>query len=185
MMKKGKLPLPPKYWVYLFAFGVLAVLLFVNIFATDGLTGEKEFWDFSQQVWCYFVLFLLTEIVIALFMFLFGVKAGKLSANRQEQIEHYFEGFRYIGIKPGDYDYVWFDFSGTGRAKIAKLNDVFYLYVEAFDRKTETWNAVNTVSVSDSLEDVRKTLFYEFDFFCEANAAIDEHGNEVFKESRL
>ena len=183
-MKKKTFPLPKKYWVYLFAFGVLAVLLFVNIFVTNGLTGEKEFWDFRQQDWCYFVLFLLTEIVIALFMFLFATKAGKLYMNKQKQIERYFEGFRYIGIKPGDYDYIWFDFSGTERAKIVKLNDVFYLYVEAFDPKTETWNAVNSVSVFDSLEEVRKTLFYEFDFFCEENAAIDEHGDEVFKETR-
>ena len=112
-------------------------------------------------------------------------RAGKLSSNRQKQIENYFEGFRYTGIKPGDYDYIWFDFSGTERAKIAKMNDVFYLYVEAFDCETETWDAVNTVSVYDSLEDVRKTLFYEFDFFCEENAAIDKHGDEVFKESQL
>lgn len=184
-MKKAEFPFPKKYWIYVSVSGVFAILLFVNIFVTDGLTGEKEFGDFSQQDWCYFALFLLTEIVIALFMFLFAVKAGKLSVNRQKQIEHYFEGFRYIGIKPGDYDYVWFDFSGTERAKIAKLNDVFYLYIEAFDRKTETWNAVNTVRVSDSLEAVRKILFYEFDFFCEENAAIDEHGDEIFKESQL
>ena len=184
-MKKAEFPFPKKYWIYVSVCGVFAILLFVNIFVTDSLTGEKELWDFSQQDWCYFALFLLTEIVIALFMFLFAVKAGKLSVNRQKQIEHYFEGFRYIGIKPVDYDYVWFDFSGTKRAKIAKLNDVFYLYIEAFDRKTETWNAVNTVSVSDSLEDVRKILFYEFDFFCEEYAAIDEHGDEVFKESQL
>ena len=184
-MKKTEFPFPRKYWIYMSICGVFAILLFVNIFVTDGLTGEKEFWDYSQQDWCYFALFLLTEIVIALFMFLFAVKAGKLSINRQKQIENYFEGFRYTGIKPGDYDYIWFDFSGTERAKIAKMNDVFYLYVEAFDCKTETWNAVNTVSVSDSLEDVRKILFYEFDFFCEENAAIDKHGDEVFKESQL
>ena len=184
-MKKTKFPFPRKYWIYVSICGVFAILLFVNIFVTDGLTGEKEFWDFSQQDWCYFALFLLTEIVIALFMFLFAVKAGKLSINRQKQIENYFEGFRYTGIKPGDYDYIWFDFSGTERAKIVKVNDVFYLYVEAFDCETETWNAVNTVSVYDSLEDVRKTLFYEFDFFCEENAAIDKHGDEVFKESQL
>ena len=125
-MKKAEFLFPKKYWIYVSVCGVFAILLFVNIFVTDGLTGEKEFWYFSQQDWCYFALFLLTEIVIALFMFLFAVKAGKLSLNRQKQIELYFEDFRYIGIKPGDYDYVWFDFSGTERAKIAKLNDVFF-----------------------------------------------------------
>ena len=184
-MKKTEFPFPKKYWIYVSICGVFAVLLFVNIFVADGLTGEKEFWDFSQQDWCYFALFLLTEIVIALFIFLFAVKAGKLSINRQKQIEHYFEGFRYTGIKPEGYDYIWFDFSGSERAKIVKLNGAFYLYVEAFDPKIETWNAVNTVSVFDSLEEVRKTLFYEFDFFCEENAAIDEHGDEVFKESQI
>ena len=73
-MKKTEFPFPRKYWIYVSIFGVFAILLFVNIFVTDGLTGEKEFWDFSQQDWCYFALFLLTEIVIALFMFLFAVK---------------------------------------------------------------------------------------------------------------
>lgn len=181
-MKETTFPFPKKYWVYLVFCVVLGVLLFINIFVADGLTGEKEFWDFTQQDWLYFAVFLLTEIIIGFFLFFFAVKAGKLSMKRQKKVEQYFDQLKYSGIKPGDCDYIWFDFSGDERAKIVKLGDVQYLYVEGFDYKTESWNAVNTVSIFSSLAEIKKVLFYEFDFFCEENTLLDKHGDEMFRE---
>lgn len=36
-------------------------------------------------------------------------------------------------------------------------------------------------SVYDNLEAVKKALFYECDFYCEENAELDKHGEEIYK----
>ena len=59
-MRNTRFPLPRRYWVYIIICGVLGILLFVNIFSTDALTGEKDFCDFTQRDWRNFALFLLT-----------------------------------------------------------------------------------------------------------------------------
>lgn len=182
-MKNTRFPLPKKYWMYIKALVALGVILFANIFIMVGLTEGKELRRFTQQDWLYFAIFLIIEIVIALLMFLFAIKAGKLSAARKKQMEQYFELFKYAGIGPGEYDHVWFDCSGVERAKIVKIGDAFHLYVEDFDQRTLDWTPANTVSVFKSMEEVKRALFYEFDFFCEENAIADEHGNAVFKDS--
>lgn len=163
---------------------VLAVLLFANIFVTVGLTGKKELSDFTQQNWCHFALFLLAEVLLIILMAFFAIKAGRIINERDRQVEEYFEQFKYAGLKPGDYDHIWFDFSGDERAKIVKLGDVYYLYVESFDQKTESWNPVNTVSVFDTLAEIKKVLFDEFDFFCEENTVLDQHGDEMFRNKQ-
>lgn len=54
--------------------------------------------------------------------------------------------------------------------------------VESFDSKTESWNPVNTVSVFSTLAEIKKSLFYEFDFFCEENTVLDFDGDEMFRD---
>ena len=90
---------------------------------------------------------------------------------------------KYLGIKPGDYDYVWFDFSNTERALILKQNDRFMLYVQEYDEHTGNWENLSGVNVYDSLEALKKALFYECDFYCEENAELDKHGDEIYKET--
>lgn len=181
-MKYDRFPFPVKYWVYAALVFVLGILLFVNIFVTSELTGDKEFLDFTQQNWQYFVLSMLVECILGLLLFFFAFKARKLSVTRQKLIEQYYEESKFAGMKPGDVDYIWFDFNGDERAKIVKLGDVYYLYVENYDWKTESWTPINTVSVFDSLGEIKKALFYDFDFYCEENTVLDQHGNEVFRD---
>ena len=181
-MRSTKFPLPKEYWMYIILCAALGILLFVNIFITDGITGEKEFWDFTQQDWYHFALFLLTEVLIILLMAFGAIKAGKLVNKQEKQVKQYFDQFKYAGTKPGDYDNIWFDFSGDERARIVKLSDVYYLYVESFNYKTESWDPVNNASVFHSLAEIKKVLFYEFDFFCEENAVLDRHGDEIFRD---
>ena len=181
-MRNTKFPLPKKYWMYVILCAALGILLFVNIFITDGITGEKEFWDFAQQDWYHFALFILTEVFIILLMAFLAIKAGKLVNKQEKQVKQYFDQFKYAGTKPGDCDRIWFDFSGDERAKIVKLSDVYYLYVESFNYKTESWDPVNTVSVFRSLAEIKKALFYEFDFFCEENTVLNRHGDEIFRD---
>jgi len=90
MMKNVKFPLPKKYWIYMSLIALFAVLVFVNVFATNGLNNEKELWEFNQKDWCYFLVFLLTEIIIGIFMFFFAVKAGRISISNQKHIAHYY-----------------------------------------------------------------------------------------------
>ena len=143
---------------------------------------RKEFWDFAQQDWYHFALFLLTEVFIILLMAFWAIKAGKFANKQEKQVKQYFDQVKYAGIKPGDCDHIWFDFSGDERAKIVKLSDVYYLYVESFNYKTESWDPVNTVSVFRSLAEIKKALFYEFDFFCEENTVLNRHGDEIFRD---
>lgn len=181
-MTTTKFPLPKKYWIYIILCIALGISLFVNIFVTAEITDNKEFWDFTQQDWHYFALFLLAEIIIVFLMFIFSTKAGKLNIKRESDVRQYYEHFKFSGIKLGDYDYVWFDFSEDERAKIVKQGDAYNLYVECFDYKTESWNPINAVTVCGSLEEIKKVLFFEFDFFCEENTVLDKHGDEVFRE---
>ena len=88
---------------------------------------------------------------------------------------------KFSGIKPGDYDYIWFDFDMTERALILKQGEIYKLNVQEYDERTDDWNSVNSVSMYDDLNKLKYALFYEFDFFCEENAELDEHGDEMFK----
>ncbi len=181
-MRNTRFPLPKKYWMYIILCAVLGILLFVNIFVTDGITGEKEFRDFTQQDWYCFVVFLLIEILLILLMAFFAIKGGRLIHKQEEQVKQYLDRFKYAGTKPGDCDHIWFDFSGVERAKIVKSGDVYCLYVESFHHKTESWEPINTVSVFSSLSEIKKALFYEFDFFCEENTVLDRRGDEIFRD---
>lgn len=181
-MRNTKFPLPKKYWIYVILCAASAILMFVNIFVTDGITGEKEFWDFTQQDWHHFTLFLVTEVLIILLMAFWAIKAGKLANKQEEQVKQYFDQLKYAGIKPGDCDHVWFDFCDDNRAQIVKMGDAYYLYVESFNFRTELWEPVNTVSVFGSLAEIKKTLFYEYDFFCEENTVFDQYGDATFRD---
>lgn len=44
------------------------------------------------------------------------------------------------------------------------------------------WQDFDSVSVYDSLEELKKALYFDFDFYCDENAELDEHGDEEFKE---
>lgn len=162
-MKNVKFPLPKRYWIYVSVLVVLAVLLFANIFITDDLTGEKEFGAFTQTYWYYFAAFLLTEIILELTMFVFAVKAGGLMEENNRKITACYDRFKYDGINPEDYDYIWFSFSGTERALIMKNGNSYLLYVERLDEH-DAWLVVNTVSSYDSLETLKKHCFMSSNF---------------------
>ena len=161
----------------------MVIILFVNIFVTAAIINDKEIYEFPSYDWHYFIFFIISELLIGLLMFFFGTKAGKImrQVDKQKDKQKY-EQFKYAGVEPGDYDYVWFDFSGEERAKVLKQDDVFLLYVEAFDVRSEIWTSVNTVSCFDSIDAVKKSLFYDFDFYCDENALLDEHGDEMFRQ---
>lgn len=186
MIKHAKFPLPKRFWIFLFISAIFAILYFLNIFLTDDLTGDKEFWDFTKTDWLYFAAFVLTEIIIMFFMVFFSLKAGKISASNRERIEAYFRQFAYDAL-PDDYDDVWFDFDGYMRAIITrKSTELFYLRLEVFNVKSEAWDAVNTVSIYDSLDAIKKALYDEFNFICDENVELAEldDGDEDYGDSR-
>ena len=159
---------------------VCSILLIGNIYRTDSWTGDKPFSEFSHGDWQLFFIFIIEEIVIAGILFLFAFLVARICKKRNLEISKQLKNDKYLGIKPGDYDYVWFDFSSTERALILKQNDQFKLYVQDYDEYTGNWQSICGVSVFDSLEAVKKALFYAFDFYCEANAELDKHGDEIF-----
>ncbi len=178
-----RFPLPKRYWVYVTVFLICSILLIANIYRTDSWTGDKPFSDFVQRDWQLFALFIIEELLIAGVMFLFVFLACRIGKKRGAEIIAQWEMDKYSGISPGDYDYVWFDFSNTERALILKQGDRFKLYVQEYDEHTGNWEGFGTASIYDSLEAVKKALFYECDFYCEENTELDKHGDETYKET--
>lgn len=85
-MKNTKFPLLKKYLIYISIVVLLIILSVVNIFLTVKATGGKELLDFIGLDWQYFIIFLLSEIVMVLLMFFFAKKAGNIYKKSQEII---------------------------------------------------------------------------------------------------
>lgn len=177
-----RFPFPKRYWIYLGALFTCAVLLFANIFRTNAWMGDKPFSEYVQKEWVLAGVFLIEELIIAFFMVLFSVLAGRISIKRNQKIVADWEQNKFMGIQPDDYDYVWFDFSCTERALVLKQNNVYKLYIHEYDKHRGVWQALDSVSIYDSLAELKKALFFDFDFYCDENAKLDEHGDEEFKE---
>ena len=179
-----RFPFPKRYWVYLIVVLLCSVLLIGNIYLTDSWTGDKPFSEFSQYDWRLFFVFILEEIAIAGVLFLFAFLGSRINKKRNSEITAQLEKDKYSGIKPGDYDYVWFDFSNTERALILEQGNQFVLYVQDYNEYTGNWETIGNVSIYDSLVAVKKALFYKCDFYCEENAELDKHGDEIYKENQ-
>ena len=167
---------------YFYGSLICLILLFCNYFRTDSWTGDKAFSKFAQRDWQLFAVFMIEEIIITCAMILFWVLGQKKIKKQIVSHANNWEIDQYSGINPGDYDYVWFDFSNTDRALILKQGDQFKLYVQEYEEHTGNWESFSGVSVYDSLQAVKKALFYEYDFYCEENTELDKHGDEVYKE---
>ena len=179
-----KFPFPKRYWIYLIIFFICAILLICNIYRTDSWTGDKSFSNFVGRDWMLLVIFLFEEIIIVGVMFLFVFLACRISKKRDMEITKQWETEKHLEIKPGDYTYVWFDFANTKRALILKQDDKYILYVQEYDVHTGNWGYCNGVSIYDNLEEIKKTLFYEYDFYCEENTELDKHGDEMYVEEQ-
>lgn len=73
--KRNSLRSAKKKWLIYVCSGV--ALMFINIFATAFLTGEREMHEFSNIDWTIFVLMGIIEIVIIIATFYFALKTGK------------------------------------------------------------------------------------------------------------
>lgn len=178
---ENKFKLPKKYWIYFSIAMLFGVILFVNIFVFDHLTGEKEFRDYSKSDIILNLLFLGTELLYFAIIFLFALKCGNIFRGKTMAQRNAWYDAMYSGIKRGDYDYVWFDYEDEQRALVMKNGDSWRLYVEKYNDKTELWEAINTASAYDSLTAIKKALFSEYDFYFNENAAFDERGECMIK----
>ena len=48
-----------------------------------------------------------------------------------------------------------------------------------YDSETEKWNYDKEIRLFDSLQDVKKYLFYDCDFYCDENTEIGECGDDI------
>ena len=65
------------------------------------------------------------------------------------------------------------------QTKSGQINK-FILTVQEFDEQAEIWITLESNLEFSSLDEAKEAL-YDSDFFCDANAEIDNHGAEIFK----
>ena len=90
-------------------------------------------------------------------------------------------GNKFEGISPTDYDYIWLNSFRDERALITEKYGKYALRLDMYDSETEKWNDDKEIRLFPSLQGVKKYLFYDCDFYCDANTEIDKHGNEIYK----
>lgn len=177
---KNKFSSPERYY---FIALICLILLFLNFYRTDSWTGDKPFSEFVGRDWQLFAVFLIEEFIIICVMVIFWFLGNKKIKEQNSKFIAQWRKEKYSGIKPGDYDYVWFDFSNTERAIILKQGEQFKLYIQEYDEHTDIWKGLRGVSFYDDLEDIKKALFYEYGFYCRENAELEKHGDEKYKET--
>ena len=164
-------PIPERYWLYQIARIVCVFLLFFNFHRTDKWTGDKPFSEYGQWDWTLFIIFLVEELIIVGAIIVLTVLARRAATEGEiNRRKAFSEEIMMMGIKPGDYHYVWFDRHHSARALVLKQDEVFKTYVEKYNSQTDEWVTINTVSVHGSLQDVKKSLFYDCFFYCDENA---------------
>ena len=181
-MPNQKFPLPKRYTFYIVSIIVLSILMFLDIFIVTKYTGGRELYEFTAQDWTWLIRGVLVGTVMLALSCCFARLGGKLVKQHQEQIQTYLDQFKYAGISPDDYDFLWIDFGGLTRAVIRKSGDCYHLHLEEFNCKTELWEPVPGVSVYPSIAELKRALFDDFGFCCEENTVFDKHGEEMFKE---
>lgn len=179
----GSHKLPKKYWVFFSIMIFFIILMFVNIFVCVYFTDSKEISDFSTSEIKIFIIFLLSELLCLIPMFFFAFKCGNMVREKTMLQRNNWYDAMYLGIKPGDYDFVWFDYDDEQRALVLKNGETYNLYVEKYNDKMETWEAVNTVSYYDSLDNLKKSLYTDFEFYSAETADFDEYGEFEPKEN--
>lgn len=172
-------PFPKRLWFYATAMVCGPVLLYLNFLRTDSWTGDKPFSEFAQRDWMLFGIFLAEELVIllltALFWILYLRLVNKLNAARIAQ----WEQTKYAGIRPGDYDYVWFDIGGARRALIVEQKGQYHLSIEHYCDQSENWSIAFEI-VYDDFDALKAALFYDFGFICvETTATHTAHAARV------
>lgn len=169
-MKNTEFNLPKKYWFYFANVILFGIISIVNIFVFDYLTGEKEFRDYNASDIKLNLIFLGTELMYWAIAAFFALKGRTMiRKNTLLQLNYWFDSM-YTGIQPDDYDHVWFDAQDEQRALILNQDSSWQLHVEKFNYSLARWEAVNTVSVFDSLETLKKALYSEFAFYCYENS---------------
>ncbi len=160
---------------------VCSVLVVANFLITDICTGDKAFSEFEPRDWNIFIAFLCEEFLLLSASVICAIVCGRITKKRNRAIDAAWERNKFEGISPTDYDYVWFNSFRDERALITKKDGKYALRLDMYDPETEKWKDDKEMRLFPSLQDVKKYLFYDCDFYCDANTEIDKHGNEIYK----
>lgn len=182
-MNEKRFPLPKKYWIYIILIITSYILLLFNVQRTDSWTGDKPFSEFMERDWNLFYIFLFEEFLLWLFSLFCTIRACKIGKERRRKIQQQWMENKYAGIKPSEYDYIWYDFECTERALILKQGNCYKLSVHEYDEQTGNWEVLVSDGVYSDLEEIKKALYYDFDFFCAENAELDKYGDESYKST--
>ncbi len=120
-IKKFKFPVSKRYWVYLTISIMLFVLAFILIYTMNPMIS-------------------IVSLPVELLGFYFFIKSEKIYRKSivQRQIDYYSK-FKYVSIKPEDYDHIWFNYIHSERLLINVKDGKYLVYWQAFDCNDERW----------------------------------------------
>ena len=162
----------------------MPILAFALFCIADSCIGYLPFSAFGQREWFRFTLFIAAEIVILAILIVSLYKIVKISNKRSEQILEHHRNIMADAAKkaePCEYDYVWLDFGEDMRALVKKKGMFYHLTVQVYDEHTDDWRALGSLSLYNSLEEVKRTLFFDYNFHSDQNTVQDMYGNEIFR----
>ena len=172
-----------KYLKYFLLILLCIVFLFANIFIMVFVTGEREFYEFTTQDKIFFAIFVIVEIIIALIMFFFAFKCLKISKQKaDEQMAGFLSQYKYAGANTKVYDYIWVNFKGTKRVLIQKQGEIYKLSLQKLHTNNKPWITMNLFEY-DSLCELNKDLFFNYHFYCDENARMDDEGKVTYIET--
>ena len=146
------------------AIWICILLLALNFLRTDDWTGDKEFYEFDQRDWTLFYIFLAEEgLIIIAVVIVTCILSKRLKATEEKRFNE-LEALKYADVRPGDYDFIWFDFRCSMRAFIL-IQEGFKLYVEKYDPKSKTWVSVGSRAQYETMDQLKKALYDDYRFF--------------------
>lgn len=145
-------------------------LMFINIFITVFLTGEREMYEFTKRDWTVFAAMGVIEVITVITTFFFAAKAGKnnvLSEKLKYDIKR-----SVVETTPLPYGFVtavYTDYDYNGRIILYGYphQDTVYYTVQAVDKSYELVNEYT----SDTYE-TRKDVPFDFELFADITEKV-------------
>lgn len=141
----------------------LAILLF-TFFATDGLTGDKEFSEYTQEDWSIAILPLTIMIVSGVSTVVFTLIIIIPMMLMHPELDNYVSKIKFDDID-SDTEFLVFDHNEFKRAccRSVPQNGV-WIAIKEYDLKKRSWTILEKGRYIDNADDLLSTLQKEYGY---------------------